>query len=115
MDFVILKEDNSDLKDPRLHNKTFVSISFSVENVTIDNYDEDTLLKEQYDVMNRIKYLIDKYPLKEGYVYLFGTKDYRRLNMYKYFIAKCFPDYKLIKDYTSHIDNVNNIGYYLIK
>jgi len=34
--------------------------------------------------------------------------------MYKYILVKCFPDYKIIKDFTSGFDTTT-IGFYLIR
>jgi hypothetical protein len=116
LDLVILKEDNLDLKDKRLHNKKFISVSFSKFDATESDYDEETNLFELYDVMSRIRFLIklNEYKLENNYVFMFGKPSENKLNMYEYFIKMCFPDYKLIKDYTSGF-KWTNIGYYFIK
>lgn len=116
LDFVILKEDNQNLKDIRLHNKKFISVSFSLSNSNNQNYDNIANLNEVYDLMGRIKYLIslNEYKLKYNYVFMFGKPSGRKIKMYEYFIKLCFSDYKLIVDFTSGFPNTN-IGYYLIK
>jgi len=115
-DFVILKEDNSNLKDSRLFNKKFISISFSLAESTEINYDEPTNLNELYDVMGRIRYLIgiNEHKINEGYVFMFGKPTDDKIKMYKYFIKICFPNYRLIIDNTTGF-KTSNIGYYLIK
>jgi len=45
---------------------------------------------------------------------MFGKPSDDKIRMYEYFIKICFPDYKLVIDYTSGFPNTN-IGYYLIK
>jgi hypothetical protein len=106
LDLVILKEYNENLKDIRLHNKKFISVSFSKSDSTI----------ELYDLMSRIRYLIklNEYKTEHGYVFMFGKPSENKINMYEYFIKVCFPDYKLIKDYSSVIEHIK-IGYYLIR
>jgi len=115
LDLVILREDNINLKDRRLHNKKFISISFSKFNATEDDYDSETNLHELYDVMSRIRFLINlnEYKSESEYVFMFGKPNENKINMYEYFIKICFPDYKLIKDYTSGF-KWTNIGYYFI-
>ena len=116
LDLVILKEYNENLKDIRLHNKKFISVSFSKSDSTILNYDNETNLYELYDVMGRIRYLIklNEYKTEHGYVFMFGKPSENKINMYEYFIKVCFPDYKLIKDYSSGFEHIK-IGYYLIR
>jgi len=117
LDMVILKEDNNSLEDIRLHNKTFISISFSLADANIENYDDETSFNEIYDLMSRIKYLIDihKSKITDNYVFMFGQPERdEKFNLYKYFIKICFPNYILIKDITTHFSKTN-IGYYLIK
>lgn len=116
LDLVILFERNKDLKDKRLHNKRFISVSFSLSNSNYENYDDQTNLNELYDVMSRIRYLIqlNEYKTNLSYVFMFGKPAENKINMYKYFIKICFPDYKLVVDYTSGFPNTN-VGYYLIK
>lgn len=115
LDLVILIEKDSDLKDVRLHNKKFISVSFSLSNSNEENYDEQTGLDELYDVMSRIRYLIElnEYKTKYDYIFMFGKPADNKIKMYEYFIKICFPDYRLIKDYTSGFTNTN-IGYYLV-
>lgn len=116
LDLVILIEKNEDLKDSRLHDKKFISVSFSLANSNNLNYDTPTNFNELYDVMSRIRYLIElnEYKIKENYVFMFGKPSDDKIRMYEYFIKVCFPDYKLVIDYTSGFPNTN-IGYYLIK
>jgi len=116
LDLVILIEKNTSLKDVRLHNKKFISVSFSLANSNNLNYDTPTNLNELYDVMSRIRYLIElnEYKTKDNYVFMFGKPSDDKIRMYEYFIKICFPDYKLVIDYTSGFPNIN-IGYYLIK
>ena len=116
LDLVILMESNSNLKDNRLHNKKFISVSFSISDATDDNYDDVTNKNELYDVMSRIRYLIklNEYRINNGYVFMFGKPDEEKINMYSMFIKICFPDYKLIVDYTSGFPNTN-VGYYFVK
>lgn len=116
LDLVVLLERNKDLKDKRLHNKRFISVSFSLSNSNYENYDDQTNLNELYDVMSRIRYLIqlNEYKTNLNYVFMFGKPAENKINMYKYFIKICFPDYKLVVDYTSGFPNTN-VGYYLIK
>jgi hypothetical protein len=115
LDLVILKENNEDLKDKRLHNKKFISVSFSKFDATDYDYDNETNLYELYDVMSRIRYLIkiNEHKMKNNYIFMFGKPNDNKINMYEYFIKICFPDYKLIKDYTSGF-KFTNVGYYLI-
>lgn len=116
LDLVVLLEKNEDLKDKRLHNKKFISVSFSLSSSNYENYDDQTNLNELYDVMSRIRYLIqlNEYKTNLNYVFMFGKPAENKINMYKYFIKICFPDYKLVVDYTSGFPNTN-VGYYLIK
>ena len=116
LDLVILKEDNDNLKDTRLHDKKFISVSFSKFDATEEDYDNPTNKYELYDVMSRIKYLIklNEYKTKDGYIFMFGKPIENKINIYENFIKVCFPDYRLIKDYTSGFPNTN-IGYYFIK
>lgn len=115
LDLVVLLERNKDLKDKRLHNKRFISVSFSLSNSNYENYDDQTNLNELYDVMSRIRYLIqlNEYKTNLNYVFMFGKPAENKINMYKYFIKICFPDYKLVVDYTSGFPNTN-VGYYLM-
>lgn len=119
LDLVIIKEDNSCLKDTRLHDKVFISVSFSVSDASDQNYDDETNLNEVYDLLNRIKYLINIHRRtkidEEKYVFMFGQPERdEKLKTYTYFIKICFPDYKLIKDRTTGFPKTE-IGYYLIK
>lgn len=116
LDLVVLLEKNEDIKDERLHNKRFISVSFSLSNSNYENYDDQTNLNELYDVMSRIRYLIqlNEYKTNLNYIFMFGKPAENKINMYKYFIKICFPDYKLIVDYTSGFPNTN-VGYYLLK
>ena len=115
LDLVIIFEKNNDLKDLRLYNKKFISVSFSLANSNNVNYDTATNLNELYDVMSRIRYLIElnEYKTKDNYVFMFGKPSDDKIKMYEYFIKVCFPDYKLVIDYTSGFPNTN-IGYYLM-
>ncbi len=116
LDLVILNEDNINLKDDRLHDKKFISVSFSKFDTTEDDYDKETNLYELYDVMSRIRFLIklNEYKLESNYIFMFGKPNENKINMYEYFIKMCFPDYKLVKDYTSGF-KWTNVGYYFIK
>ena len=110
-------EDNSKLKNTILHNKILLSISFSLADTGDDDYDDSTYLNEQFDILNRVKFLVDDF-IKKYYnykkeIFMFGKPEDRRYNTYKYIISKCFKDYKLIKDYTSYFES--KIGFYLIK
>lgn len=116
LDFVIIREDDKNLKHNKLHNKKFISISFSLKNATDDNYDTPTELNNQYEVMNYIVYLVNdfKNKIKDDYIFMFGDpKDIRKFNIYEFINKQCFPDYRILKDYTSEFNNTN-IGYYLI-
>jgi hypothetical protein len=116
LDLVILKEDNSDLKDIRLHNKKFISVSFSLAESDSEDYDTVTNKNEIYDLMSRIRYLIElnEFKIKNDYVFMFGKPADSKIKMYENFIKICFPDFILIKDYTSGFSNTN-VGYYLFK
>jgi len=116
LDLVILKENNDDLKDIRLHNKKFISVSFSKFDTTEDDYDKETNLYELYDIMSRIRYLIklNEYKIENNYVFMFGKPNENKINMYEYFIKICFPNYILVKDYTSGF-KWTDVGYYLYK
>lgn len=117
LDFVIIKEINENLTNKRLHNKKFISISFSLKESGIENYDIPTRLNNQYDVMNYIIFLINdfKNKINNDYIFMFGDpNDDRKVNIYKFIIKQCFSDYEIIKDYTSGFSN-SNIGYYLCK
>lgn len=116
LDLVILKEDNSNLKDIRLHNKKFISVSFSLADSNSEDYDTVTNKNEIYDLMSRIRYLIElnEFKIKSDYVFMFGKPADSKIRMYENFIKMCFPDYILIKDYTSGFPNTN-FGYYLFK
>lgn len=116
LDLVILSEENINLKDVRLYNKKFISISFSLSDSNNFNYDDVTNLNEIYDLMSKIKFLIDKneYMLGKDYVFMFGKPIDKKIKMYEYFIKICFPDYKLIIDYNSGFPNTK-VGYYLLK
>ena len=117
LDLVIIKEDNP-LKDIRLHNKIFISVSFSISDATEENYDDETNFYESYDLMNRIKYLIDIHKTKideNKYIFMFGQPERNdKTEFYRYFIKICFPDYILIKDKTSGFPKTD-IGFYLLK
>lgn len=114
LDLVILKENNKDLKDIRLHNKKFISVSFSKSDATEDDYDNETNLYELYDIMSRIRYLIklNEYKIENNYVFMFGKPNENKINMYEYFIKMCFPNYILIKDHTSGC-KWTDVGYFL--
>jgi len=116
LDLVVLLEENKNLKDIRLHDKKFISVSFSLLNSNDENYDTPTNLNELYDVMSRIRYFIElnEYKINNNYVFMFGKPSTNKIKMYEYFIKFCFPDYKLIIDYTSGFPNTN-VGYYLVK
>lgn len=45
---------------------------------------------------------------------MFGRPNENKINMYEYFIKMCFPDSKLILDFTSGFPNTN-IKYYFVK
>jgi hypothetical protein len=116
LDFVILKEDNKNLKHRELYDKKFISISFSLKNRTDDDYDIPTELHNQYETMNYIIYLVNNFKNKigEDYIFMFGDpNDNRKFNIYEFIIKQCFSDYKILKDYTNGFYNTN-IGYYLI-
>ena len=116
LDLVILIEQNSSLKDQRLYDKKFISVSFSLSDSKEENYDNETGLDELYDVMSRIRYLIElnEYKTKNGYIFMFGKPSINKIKMYEYFIKICFPDYRLVLDFTSGFPNTS-VGYYLIK
>ena len=118
IDFVIIKEDNEKLKNKKLHDKKFISISFSLKSTNEDDYDIPTELNNQYQVMNYIIYLVNHFKLnkiKSNYIFMFGDPiDTRKVNIYEFIVKQCFPDYKIKKDYTSGFPNTK-IGYYLIK
>ena len=71
---VILIEKDLNLKDSRLHDKKFISISFSLYDSDNENYDTPTDLNELYDVMSRIRHLIElnEYRIDNGYIFMFG-------------------------------------------
>lgn len=116
LDLVIIKEKNSILNDIRLHNKVFISVSFSKFDAVEDNYDDETNFNEIYDLLMRIKYIIDIHRNKideSVYIFMFGQPEREeKEKMYKYFIKVCFPKCILIKDKTNGFPNIN-IGYYL--
>jgi hypothetical protein len=111
------KEDNNLLKNEILHNKIFLNMSFTIADNTIDNYDKETYLNEQFDVMNRIVFLLDNfkdnYFNKDNEIFMFTTKSLKKQHMYEYIIEKYFSNYKIIKDYCNRAET--NIGYYLIE
>jgi hypothetical protein len=114
LDFIILKEIKT--IDKKLKNKKFVSVSFSLKNISDVDYDTPTELNNQYDVLNYIIWLVNHFKdkINENYIFMFGDpKDDRKFNIYEYIILKCFKDYEIIKDYTSGFDNTD-VGYYLI-
>lgn len=115
LDLVILKEDNEMLNDQRLHDKKFISVSFSLSDSNEENYDVPTNLHELYDLMARIRFLIslNEYKTDMDYVFMFGKPSKSKMKMYENFIKICFPDYTLIKDWTSGFPNTKT-GYYLI-
>ena len=81
------------------------------------NYDDPTNLEEQYDLLGRIIFLINEFKKninEEVYTFMFGKPSDKKYSMYKYILDKCFPDYKIIKDFTSGFDNTT-IGFYLIR
>ena len=121
LDLVYIKElDESKLKHEELKDKEFYSISYSLNNRNKDNYDDLTGEYEIYDLISRIKYLLNefikKYEIDEhNIIFMFGDPNVEyKLDMYKYLIIKCFKDYRIVVDYTSGFDNTN-IGYYLLK
>jgi len=116
LDFVTLIEDNNNLKNEILHNKKFISLGYSLANSTEKNYDDPTDLKEQYDLLNRVKFLISEFKKdidEKIYIFMFGKPSDKKYSMYKYILEKCFPNYKIIKDFTSGFENTT-IGFYLI-
>jgi hypothetical protein len=116
LDFVILIEGEENIKDRRLKGKKFISVSFSLSNSNYEDYDKQTNLDEIYDLMSRIRYIIElnEYRVKDDYVFMFGKPSDNKIKMYQYFIKICFPDYEIIKDYTSGFPTTN-VGYYLLK
>lgn len=117
LDFVILLEDNNNLKNKILHDKKFISVGYSLSNRTDKNYDDPTDLEEQYDLLNRIKFLIKEFKknINENiYIFMFGKPSDKKFIMYKYILEKCFPNYRIIKDFTSGFDDTK-IGFYLIE
>jgi len=115
LDFVILKEDNSNLQHKELYNKKFISIGFSRKDATSEDYDQLTNRNEQYDLFNRIIFLINNYKstINNDYIFMFGEPNDKKFNIYKFILEKCFPNYKIIKDYTSGFNN-SKLGFYLI-
>jgi hypothetical protein len=116
LDFVTLMENNQNLVNTFLHDKKFISVGYSLSDSTDKNYDDLTDLKEQYDLLNRIKFLINEFKknIDENiYIFMFGKPSDKKYTMYKYILEKCFHNYKIIKDYTSGFDNIT-IGFYLI-
>jgi hypothetical protein len=83
------------------------------------NTDEDFICdkcREYYceDCSYTFTIQLNEYKTKDNYVFMFGKPSDDKIRMYEYFIKICFPDYKLVIDYTSGFPNIN-IGYYLIK
>jgi hypothetical protein len=116
LDFIVLRENNNNLKNAELYDKNFISISFSLKNRKSEDYDIPTELNNQYEVMNYIIYLINNFKdkINEDYIFMFGDpKDNRKFNIYEFIVKQCFPNYKIIKDYSSGFTNTN-IGFYLI-
>lgn len=117
LDLIKKMEKNTDLKNSELHNNLFISVSFSVVGVEEEEYNEQTFKNEQYDIFNRIKYLLSDFKnkyLKKDEIFMFGLPiDIRRKNMYKYFIGICFKDYGIKTDFSSYFDG--NKAIYLIK
>lgn len=116
LDFIPILESNTNLKDIRLHNKVFISISFSTKDATTLNYDNPTNLGEQYDVLSKIEFLIKEYQRKNDMtnkIFMFGEPEERKFKMYQYFIKICLPDKKFIKDFTSSFSGTN-IGFYFL-
>lgn len=74
LDFVILIEKEENIKDERLKDKKFISVSFSLSNSNYENYDKQTNLDEIYDLMSRIRYIIElnESRIKEDYLFMFG-------------------------------------------
>lgn len=117
LDFVILMEDNNNLVNKILHDKKFISVGYSLSDRNDKNYDDPTNLEEQYDLLGRIIFLINEFKKninEEVYTFMFGKPSDKKYSMYKYILDKCFPDYKIIKDFTSGFDNTT-IGFYLIR
>lgn len=117
LDFVVLKEDNKNLKNEILHDKKFISVAFTLNNISAEDYDEVTLKNNQYEVLNCVIYLVNHFKNmeKNNYIFMFGKPNVeQKFNIYKYIIEKCFPDYKILKDFTSGFDKTN-LGFYLIK
>lgn len=44
---------------------------------------------------------------------MFEKPSDKKYTVYEYILEKCFPNYKIIKDFTSGFDN-SSIGFYLI-
>jgi len=117
LDFVTLIEDNSNLVNKILHDKKFISIGYSLSDRNDKNYDDPTNLEEQYDLLGRIIFLINEFKKninEKFYTFMFGKPSDKKYSMYKYILVKCFPDYKIIKDFTSGFDTTT-IGFYLIR
>ena len=117
LDFIVLEEDNKNLKNEILHNKKFISVAFALYNATSDNYDEVTLKNNQFEVLNCVIYLVNhfKNTIDDSYIFMFGDPILKeKIDVYNYIIYKCFPEYKILKDFTSGFDKTN-LGFYLIK
>jgi len=85
--------------------------------VTSDNYDEVTLKNNQFEVLNCVIYLVNhfKNTIEDSYIFMFGDPNLKeKIDVYHYIIQKCFPEYKILKDFTSGFDKTN-LGFYLIK
>jgi hypothetical protein len=114
LDLIKFKEPN--VKNEELKDKIFISISYSLANRDSLNYDKKTELNEIYDLMSRIKFLLNDYEatyLKTNEIFMFGKPDDQKFAMYEYIIKICFPDYRLIIDNAHLFDD--NLGFYIIK
>jgi hypothetical protein len=117
LDFIILIENNKNINNDILKNKKYVSVSFSEENVNSEDYDTPTNNEEQYEVLNKVIYLVNyfKNMISDRYIFMFGDPNNNsKINIYKYILEKCFPNYRIIKDFTSGFPKTD-IGFYLVK
>lgn len=113
VDFVKLKE-NDGVMDPRLLERTYVSVSFSKADATPDDYDIPTDRDEEFEVLGKVLFIIDLFVGEHpSYVYMFGDpQDDRKMNVYQYVIAKNFKDRELVVDHTTGFPHTK-VGYYL--
>jgi len=116
LDLIKFKEDNTNIKNFELHDKVFISISYTLSDRNSENYDDLTDLNEPYDLLMRVKFLIKDYKnnyMKNDEVFMFGKPQEQKTNIYKYILKYCFPDCKLLTDHASLFDG--NLGFYILE